>query len=290
MNNQTQRPPTPGNGPRPTGTRPTGTPQPGQRPAGAPQPGRPAPKRPSTGERVWEGFKTALTAIVMIAAIAMMIFTIVSVTTFDRNDRALLGFKAFIVRSDSMKATDFAAGDLVLIREVDPTTLVEGDIISFRSIDPETYGETFTHKIRAKTVTEDGYPAFTTYGTTTGVDDAYPVGYEQILGQYQLALPKVGSFFTFLKTVPGYICCILLPFVFLIVLQGLKSIRLFRQYKKQQMAEIEAQRRKEMAAMAAERKRLAAERAQAMKMMEQLQAMQAKLDGQAGAGKKPTDE
>ena len=35
-------------------------------------------------------------------------------------DRSLFGYKAFIVLSDSMKATDFDAGDLVLVKEVDP--------------------------------------------------------------------------------------------------------------------------------------------------------------------------
>ena len=35
-------------------------------------------------------------------AVFMMIFTIVSVSTFDRADRNLFGYKAFIVLSDSM--------------------------------------------------------------------------------------------------------------------------------------------------------------------------------------------
>ena len=37
-------------------------------------------------------------------------------STFDRSDRNLFGYKAFIVLSDSMKATDFDAGDLVLAK------------------------------------------------------------------------------------------------------------------------------------------------------------------------------
>ena len=62
--------------------------------------------------------------------VGMMIFTIVSVSTFDRADRNLFGYKAFIVLSDSMSKTDFSAGDLVLVKEVDPSTLKEGDIIN----------------------------------------------------------------------------------------------------------------------------------------------------------------
>ena len=107
----------------------------------------------------------------VVLAVCMMVFTIVSVTTFDRSDRDLFGYKAFIVLSDSMSKTDFSAGDLVLVKQVDPTSLQEGDIISYTSENEENYGETVTHKIRKKTVSENGDPVFVTYGTTTDTDD-----------------------------------------------------------------------------------------------------------------------
>ncbi len=228
-----------------------------------------------------ELIRTVFTLLVVVIAVAMMIFTIVSVSTFDRNDRALFGYKAFIVRSDSMSATDFSAGDLVLIKTVDPSTLQAGDIISFRSTAMESFGETFTHKIRALTTTEDGEPAFITYGTTTGVDDTAPVTYQNVLGQYQYAIPKLGTFFTFLKTVPGYICCILLPLLILIVLQGINSVRLFRGYKADEMAEIEAKRQRELAEMAAEREKLAAEQEESRRLLEELRELRAQLKDDA---------
>ena len=104
-------------------------------------------------ERENEGLKTAkniLVWIVAIFAIGMMIFTIISVTTFDRADRKLFGYSAFIVMSDSMSATDFDAGDLVLIKETDPSTLKVGDIIAFQSPDEANYGEIVTHKSAGK--------------------------------------------------------------------------------------------------------------------------------------------
>ena len=76
--------------------------------------------------------KTIVVILLVIVAVGMMIFTIVSAATFDRNDRDLFGYKAFIVLSDSMSATDFDAGDLVIVKEVDPATLKEGDIISYK--------------------------------------------------------------------------------------------------------------------------------------------------------------
>jgi hypothetical protein len=77
----------------------------------------------------------------------MMIFTIISVSTFDRYDRDLFGYKAFIILTDSMKKTDFKAGDLVFIKEMEPDTLREGDIIAYVSQNSSNFGEIVTHKI-----------------------------------------------------------------------------------------------------------------------------------------------
>ena len=74
--------------------------------------------------------KTVFLWLIVLTAVIMMVFTIVSVNTFDRNDRDIFGFRCYIVLSDSMSATDFDAGDLVLVKEIDPTTLKEGDIIA----------------------------------------------------------------------------------------------------------------------------------------------------------------
>ena len=199
-------------------------------------------------------------------AVCMMIFTVVSVNTFDRSDRSLFGFKAFIVLSDSMSKTDFDAGDLVLVKEVDPSTLKEGDIIAYTSQNTSNYGETVTHKIRKLTTDANGEPGFITYGTTTDTDDETIVTYPYVLGKYTTNIPKVGRFFMFLKTTPGYIVCILIPFLLLILIQGLNCIKLFRRYKLEQMAE-----------MKEERARIEEERAESQKMMAELLALKAQL-------------
>ncbi len=216
--------------------------------------------------KAWKALKNVFTWLLVAAAVCMMVFTVVSVTTFDRNDRALFGYKAFICRSDSMKATDFASGDLVFVKEVPPAIIMPGDIISYRSEDPDTFGETFTHKVRELTTNEEGQPCFITYGTTTGIDDELPVKYMQVQGLYKFNIPKAGTFFSFLKTTPGYFICIFLPFMLLILMQGLNTVKLFRKYKKEQMDE-----------MTAEREKLEEERKQTAEMMKELQALKEQL-------------
>ena len=230
-------------------------------------------------KKAWKIISTVLVWLMVAVAVFMMIFTIVSVNTFDRNDRDIFGYRAYIVLSDSMSATSFDAGDLVLVKEVDPTTLQAGDIIAFQSQDTENYGQTVTHKIRQKTTDANGNPGFITYGTTTNVDDETVVTYPFILGKYQMALPKVGTFFQFLKTPQGYIVCILIPFLLLIIYQGLNCVKIFRMYKAEQMAEIQA-----------EKDALEAQRKQSEDMMAQILAMQQQMARQAQPAAPPVQE
>ncbi len=220
-------------------------------------------------KKAWKTISTVLVWLVVIFAVFMMVFTIVSVNTFNRNDRQIFGYRCYIVLSDSMSATDFDAGDLVLIKKVDPTTLQEGDIIAYQSQNSENYGATVTHKIRAKTTDRNGNPGFVTYGTTTGQDDEMIVTYPFVLGKYQAKLPKMGTFFQFLKTPQGYITCILVPFLLLIVYQGLNCVKVFRMYKAEQMAELQA-----------EKDALEAQKKQSEDMMAQLLAIQQQLNRQ----------
>ena len=220
-------------------------------------------------KKIFEFIKTVVVWLVMGLAVFMMIFTVISVNTFNRNDRNLFGYRAYIVNSDSMAKTDFDAGSLIFVKQVDPSKLKEGDIITYISQNSENYGVNVTHKIRSKTVDKQGNPGFITYGTTTDVDDPTIVTYPYVLGRYEGHLDKVGTFFNFLKTPQGYIVCIFVPFMLLILYQGVNCIRLFRRYKQEQMDELKAKQ-----------EAIEAERAENARMIEELKALKAQLEGQ----------
>lgn len=220
-------------------------------------------------KKILNFIKNAFVIMVTCIAVAMMIFTIVSVTTFNRNDRDLFGYKAYIVNTDSMSASGIHAGDLVLTKEVDPSTLVEGDIISYISQNSESFGQTITHKIRKLTKDSKGDNGFITYGTTTDTDDETVVTYPYVLGKYSMKISNLGNFFNFLKTTQGYIICIFIPFMLLILYQGINSVRLFMRYKKEQSEQLET-----------EKAQLQAEREENAKMMEELKLLKAQLESQ----------
>ncbi len=245
-------------------------------------------------EKALRILKGAFTWLLVLAAVAMMIFTLVSVNTFDQNDRDLFGYKAYIVKSDSMKTVNgdaskgyFKAGDLIFVKEVAPETLKPGDIISYISTNTDNFGETVTHMVKSLTTDSEGNPGFITYGTSTGTEDANVVTYGYVLGKYTAKFPGVGTFFNFLKTTPGYMVCIFLPFLLLILMQGISSIRLFRKYKGEQLAQLNAQRDKERAELEAERAAMAEERRRQEEMMQKLLEMQAALQASVGAAKAP---
>ena len=217
-----------------------------------------------------------LTWIVLAFTIFIMVFTIITVSTVDKNDKSLFGRNFYIVQTDSMSKSDknkdldihFKAGDIIIVKKVsDPTALEAGDIISFISTNSESYGETITHMIREVKTTSDGKTlGYVTYGTNTGVNDEALVEPDYVLGKYTGKLAGVGKFFSFVKSTSGYIVCILVPFLLLILYNGVNVIRLFRRYKKEQTA-----------AMEAEKAQIAEDKRQAEEMLKELQALKEQL-------------
>ena len=241
----------------------------------------------TTAKKVLNISLKVVTWLLVAFTVFMMIFTIVTVTTVDKNDRSVFGVKFYIVQTDSMSLSEnnkdmdvhFDAGDIVIIKSVeDYGSLKAGDIISFMSTNDSSYGETVTHMIREVKRKDDGtLLGYVTYGTNTGVNDEALVEPEYVLGSYAGKLPGVGNFFAFVKSTPGYIVCILVPFLLLILYNGVNVIRLFRRYRREQMA-----------AMQAERDKIDAERAENQRMMQELLALKAQLDKkEAGEGTPP---
>ena len=220
------------------------------------------------------------TGLLIAFTVFMMIFTIVTVTTVGRNDRNIFGVRFYIVQTDSMSLSEknkdldvhFNAGDIIIVKKAkDATALQPGDIISFMSTNSESYGETVTHMIRNVQKNDAGkVEGYVTYGTNTGTDDEALVEPEYVLGVYIGKLPGVGNFFAFVKSTPGYIVCILVPFLLLILYNGVNVIRLFRQYKREQMESLQA-----------ERDKIDAERAENQRMMQELLELKAQLEQQS---------
>ena len=222
-----------------------------------------------------------ITILLFIFTAFIMVFTIVSVTLTDKNERNVFGYRFYIVQTDSMSESEknahmevhFNAGDIILVRGVDDSTeLKAGDIISFISTNKVSYGETVTHMIReVKTNANGNVLGYVTYGTNTDTNDEALVEPEYVLGVYAAKLPGVGNFFAFVKSTHGYIWCILVPFLVLIIFNGVDVIRLFRKYRKEQTAILDA-----------EKAEIAAERQRNEDILRELEALKKQLEAKVG--------
>lgn len=202
--------------------------------------------------KIWTMTVKIGTGILVAAAVGMMVFTVFTVAAVNGNNRSLLGYRFYIVQSDSMSRSDensqpqiyFDAGDLVAVKRVkDPSSLQPGDVICFVSTNEVSYGETVTHMIRRVETRENGQVlGYVTYGIRTNRDDEALVTPENVLGRYAFRLPKAGLFFGFLKSLAGYLVCILLPFLLLMVYHGTKVIRLLRQHRQEQVTALQGEK------------------------------------------------
>lgn len=230
-----------------------------------------------------------LTLLVVAFTVLMVVFTVFTVSTVDKNERGIFGIRFYIVQTDSMSRSEknendkihFNAGDIVLIKKVkDARTLEAGEVIAFISTNPDSYGETITHRIRSVQTNGEGKViGYETYGTNTGVSDEMIVEPGYVLGRYVGKLPFVGRFFAFVKTTPGYIVCILTPFLLLILYNGTNVVLLFRKYRAEQTERIRA-----------ERAELAAEREENRRMMAELLALREELRNSEKEPKTPPDD
>lgn len=100
---------------------------------------------------------------------------------------SVFGYKPFIVLSGSME-TDIRVGDLIITREVDPTTLKIGDIIAFR--DPEN--TVTTHRI-IEMVDCYSDTCFITKGDNNSSQDQQLVELDDVEGIYIARIPGVGN-------------------------------------------------------------------------------------------------
>ena len=226
-----------------------------------------------------------ITWMIVAVTVFMMIFTIVSVNTFDKqNGQGIFGYKFLTVLSDSMSKSGknadmdvhFSTEDIVIIKQMKDATkdgleYKKGDIIAFNT-EKEGKMVTVTHMIHSVITDEETNKVigYKTFGTNTGAIDEGMVEPVNVIGKYVGKLPKAALFFADLKTVPGYIVCILIPFLLLIGYNGLNCIMLFRKYKREQMEE-----------MNAEKEKLEAERDEALKMMKELQALKDQMEAAA---------
>ena len=129
---------------------------------------------------------------------------------------SFFGWKPFITLSGSME-TEIFAGDLAVVKTVDPKELKEGDIIAFRQDDI-----VITHRIAQK-IEENGTVRFVTKGDNNNVEDIVPVYENMVEGKYMFRVAKLGNVAMFMQTPLETVIVLAVPVLLLILIQCKKN-------------------------------------------------------------------
>lgn len=145
-----------------------------------------------------------------------------------------MGYKPMIVLSGSMEE-EIYAGDLAIVKIIDPENLVVGDIIAFR-VEEMT---ATTHRI-VEIVESDGEMKFVTKGDNNNTNDEDLVSYSEVEGIYLFKISGFGNIFMFIQKPLGLVVTLLV--IFALGMTGMylnnrkktkKELEEFKEYKKE---------------------------------------------------------
>lgn len=139
-------------------------------------------------------------------------------------------FDAYIIVSPSM-VPNINVQDAIIIGRTDPNDLKQGDIISYLATDSYYSGKVITHRIIG---IEDvnGELLFRTKGDNNNVADGVLVNEDNVYGKVLFRIPFLGYVRQFLSTYFGWILCIALPILYLIMTEVVRVRKMLSNRKK----------------------------------------------------------
>jgi len=127
---------------------------------------------------------------VIILMIVFCVFIIYQKYMMKSSSIEIMGYKAYIVLTGSMKPV-LNPDDLVVVHKVPQESLKVGDIITFSA----SGNNTITHRITDITQ-ENGQTYYKTKGDNNSSADSDVVTYDNIQGVYQFKISRVGAILT----------------------------------------------------------------------------------------------
>jgi len=137
----------------------------------------------ATLKKIWNVVSTILVVLMVLCAVFLM-------------GSRMIGFRCFNVISPSMTPI-YNVGDLIYVKEVDPTTIKEGDVITFIVNEDLVIG---THRVIPVDAEKKH---FYTKGDANDIEDQDPVHFNNVIGVPQFAIPKLGYVSDFVQNPPG---------------------------------------------------------------------------------------
>lgn len=161
--------------------------------------------------------------IILIILIPILIVSVILIikSYIDKdNVPSIAGYSPLIVLSGSME-TEIYTGDLIIVKQVEISSLKEGDIIAFYTDDSRQ--TIVTHRIIDITQ-EDEKIKYVTKGDNNNTKDAGEVDSSLVVGKYQnIRFQGLGNAAVFLQTPTGMCIMISIPILILIIVQYVQN-------------------------------------------------------------------
>lgn len=191
--------------------------------------------------------------------IMLLIFSAANIKVKKENDIAHVFGTGFLsVQSNSMMGNhddSFQKGDLIFVRminEQQKSNLQIGEVVTYFDYSIKAFN---THRIVDR-FELDGEVYYITQGDYATEPDALPLNHTLVLATYKNHVTGVGSILDYLKTGAGYALFIILPVIFILVIEGmimiknimnsskLKFEKQFKMIEAQAMSELEIEKEK----------------------------------------------
>ena len=162
----------------------------------------------------------------IVVSISVIAIFVVGDTVYNVNkgNNVVPLFGGYIIITESMVPT-IKVNDAVLVKRSESNELNIGDIITFKSIDERYDGLVVTHRIVGSQNISTGDLVYRTKGDNNKLEDMAVVPEENIFGRVILKIPKLGYVKDFLNKPIGFILCIIIPIVMIIVI-NIKNINI----------------------------------------------------------------
>ncbi len=191
------------------------------------------------GDKKW--YKSFSNWVILIACLILIPIIIMNLSIMmqakKNSDKvpSVFGIKPFMVLSGSME-NEIQIGDLILTKEIDPSTLEVDDVIAFRDAE----NTVTTHRI-IDIVIQEGVPYFITKGDNNNAQDRNLVEYKDVEGIYIGRIPGIGSLMKSLSE-PTTILIVLVGITIVFVIGFTVSNRKLRDKERAEFLEYKRQK------------------------------------------------
>jgi len=168
--------------------------------------------------------KATLNVLFYMTIIFLLIFSIANIRVKQENDIANVFGTGFLsVQSDSMagsQASSFSKGDLIFVKMINQqnlNTVAIGDVVTYYDYSIKAFN---THRIVDSTLI-NGDLYFITQGDNVLEPDLQPLRAQDVLAVYRSNVSGLGTTLDYLQTSTGFALMIILPVVFILLVEGI---------------------------------------------------------------------